>query len=232
MQVTEECLLKGIEAVKPGRRSATSARRSRPTPPRTASAWSATTAATASARFPHRAADPPLLRRPPPTTVIEEGMIFTIEPMLTEGSWGMKHWNDGWTVVTADGTPLRPVRAHNRPSPATVPSNHPQPSPDDSVGMPARVPGGAARGETPTTLRGRSASPPPGPVHSFRRACRRRGRGSGVASTTPHRVYGPRRRPRPGRRQGEPMPVRHPGDAETREPKARPPAGDLGFGRF
>jgi len=23
--------------------------------------------------------------------------------MLTEGSWGVKHWNDGWTAVTADG---------------------------------------------------------------------------------------------------------------------------------
>ena len=29
-------------------------------------------------------------------------MVFTIEPMLTEGSRST-HWNDGWTAVTADG---------------------------------------------------------------------------------------------------------------------------------
>ena len=31
------------------------------------------------------------------------GMIFTIEPMLTEGSAACAEWSDGWTVVTRDG---------------------------------------------------------------------------------------------------------------------------------
>lgn len=31
------------------------------------------------------------------------GMIFTIEPMLTEGRWDCREWNDDWTVVTVDG---------------------------------------------------------------------------------------------------------------------------------
>lgn len=35
-------------------------------------------------------------------TVIETGMVFTIEPMLTLGSADWTMWNDGWTVVTAD----------------------------------------------------------------------------------------------------------------------------------
>ncbi len=36
------------------------------------------------------------------TTVIETGMTFTIEPMLTLGSIDYQIWADGWTVVTED----------------------------------------------------------------------------------------------------------------------------------
>jgi methionyl aminopeptidase len=35
-------------------------------------------------------------------TVIEEGMTFTIEPMLNLGTAEWEMWNDGWTVVTRD----------------------------------------------------------------------------------------------------------------------------------
>lgn len=35
-------------------------------------------------------------------TVIEEGMIFTIEPMLTLGTIEWDMWDDDWTVVTRD----------------------------------------------------------------------------------------------------------------------------------
>jgi methionyl aminopeptidase len=31
------------------------------------------------------------------------GMVFTIEPMINEGTWEMKLLKDGWTAVTADG---------------------------------------------------------------------------------------------------------------------------------
>jgi methionyl aminopeptidase len=37
--------------------------------------------------------------------VIEEGMTFTIEPMLNLGTHEWVMWDDGWTVVTADGRP-------------------------------------------------------------------------------------------------------------------------------
>jgi hypothetical protein len=30
-------------------------------------------------------------------------MTFTIEPMITMGSWRERIWPDGWTAVTADG---------------------------------------------------------------------------------------------------------------------------------
>ncbi|WP_062202061.1 type I methionyl aminopeptidase [Demequina salsinemoris] len=35
--------------------------------------------------------------------VIEVGMVFTVEPMLVDGSEENHEWNDGWTVVTDDG---------------------------------------------------------------------------------------------------------------------------------
>ena len=34
--------------------------------------------------------------------VLEEGMIFTIEPMINTGTWQVKILSDGWTAVTRD----------------------------------------------------------------------------------------------------------------------------------
>ncbi|HEY8544938.1 MAG TPA: type I methionyl aminopeptidase, partial [Acidimicrobiales bacterium] len=36
------------------------------------------------------------------TTIIEPGMTFTIEPMITMGAWQHQMWDDGWTAVTVD----------------------------------------------------------------------------------------------------------------------------------
>ncbi|MFW7415758.1 type I methionyl aminopeptidase [Demequina sp. SO4-18] len=36
--------------------------------------------------------------------VIETGMVFTVEPMLCMGSEVSHEWDDGWTVVTDDGS--------------------------------------------------------------------------------------------------------------------------------
>lgn len=38
------------------------------------------------------------------TDIIEPGMTFTIEPMITVGTWRARMWNDGWTAVTTDGS--------------------------------------------------------------------------------------------------------------------------------
>jgi methionyl aminopeptidase len=35
--------------------------------------------------------------------LMEPGMTFTIEPMITEGTWEDALWSDGWTAVTRDG---------------------------------------------------------------------------------------------------------------------------------
>ena len=40
---------------------------------------------------------------PGSTLVMQPGMTFTIEPMLTLGTYDYVMWDDGWTVVTADG---------------------------------------------------------------------------------------------------------------------------------
>jgi methionyl aminopeptidase len=38
------------------------------------------------------------------TTLLEPGMVFTIEPMITMGSIQPVIWPDGWTAVTSDGS--------------------------------------------------------------------------------------------------------------------------------
>lgn len=37
------------------------------------------------------------------STIMRPGMTFTIEPMITLGSWQHRMWDDDWTAVTADG---------------------------------------------------------------------------------------------------------------------------------
>ena len=34
--------------------------------------------------------------------LMEEGMVFTVEPMLTLGGIDWDTWDDGWTVLTKD----------------------------------------------------------------------------------------------------------------------------------
>ena len=36
---------------------------------------------------------------------LEEGMVIAIEPMINAGKAGVKFWKDGWTVSTVDGKP-------------------------------------------------------------------------------------------------------------------------------
>jgi methionyl aminopeptidase len=39
------------------------------------------------------------------STLIEPGMVFTVEPMITLGSHEWEMWSDGWTVTTRDKSP-------------------------------------------------------------------------------------------------------------------------------
>jgi methionyl aminopeptidase len=36
--------------------------------------------------------------------IMKPGMVFTIEPILTEGNNEIRVWQDGWTAVTTDGS--------------------------------------------------------------------------------------------------------------------------------
>ncbi len=51
--------------------------------------------------------DPEIPNFGPPHSgpVLQEGMVFAIEPMVNLGAWQTKVLSDGWTVVTCDGKP-------------------------------------------------------------------------------------------------------------------------------
>ncbi|HEX2048944.1 MAG TPA: type I methionyl aminopeptidase [Acidimicrobiales bacterium] len=100
--VTHECLLEGIEAVRPGR------------PISDIGAAIETYAHAAGygvvrafvghgvGRQFHGPPHVPHHYDPSATTVIQPGMTFTIEPMITLGTWRHVMWDDGWTALTAD----------------------------------------------------------------------------------------------------------------------------------
>ena len=103
----------GIDAVRPGRPISDIGRAiEEHAEGRRASAWCGRSSATASASSSTPTCRSPTTTTRGPRTVMEPGMVFTIEPMITLGDWRHRLWDDGWTAVTADGQPLRPVRAH------------------------------------------------------------------------------------------------------------------------
>jgi methionyl aminopeptidase len=103
LAVTRECMLLGVDAVRPGRPVSDIGR-------------AIETHASAHGYGVVRAfcghgigesfhLEPQILHyyEPAARTPMEEGMFFTIEPMLTEGSPEHRVWPDGWTAVTVDG---------------------------------------------------------------------------------------------------------------------------------
>lgn len=50
----------------------------------------------------HMAPQVPHYYDPQATTRVQPGWAFTIEPMITMGSWRHRLWDDDWTAVTAD----------------------------------------------------------------------------------------------------------------------------------
>ncbi len=103
VQVARECLAKGIAAVRPGRPISdigkvveAHASRHGYGVVRAYCGHGIGDTFHTSLQIPHHY-DPAVKR------VMEPGMTFTIEPMITEGTWQDLLWNDGWTAVTADG---------------------------------------------------------------------------------------------------------------------------------
>jgi methionyl aminopeptidase len=103
VRVTEECMWRGIEAVRPGRPISDIGQ-----------AIEAHARAHSygivrqfvghgiGASF-HTDPSVPHYFDPGAATLMEPGMTFTIEPMITLGTWKAVLWDDGWTAVTADG---------------------------------------------------------------------------------------------------------------------------------
>ena len=103
LEVTYECLMRGIAAVKPGRAHRRH-RRGDPVLCRSASAarWCAISAATASAACSTTRRTSCTTATPSEGVEMRPGMIFTIEPMINLGRPHVKVLSDGWTAVTRD----------------------------------------------------------------------------------------------------------------------------------
>ena len=103
MRVTRECLALGISAVKPGRPISEVGRVIERHA--TAHGYGVVRAFCGHGIGEDFHMDPQVLHyyEPRARQTMEEGMVFTIEPMLTMGRPDHVVWPDGWTAVTADG---------------------------------------------------------------------------------------------------------------------------------
>jgi methionyl aminopeptidase len=103
IRVTKECLDIGIEAVKPGRTFRELGRAIERHAHRYGYGVVRKYAGHGIGEVFHSPIYVPHWDDPDATMVIEPGMCFTIEPMLNLGTHEVVEWDDGWTVVTADG---------------------------------------------------------------------------------------------------------------------------------
>jgi methionyl aminopeptidase len=103
LQVTDECLQLGIEAVKPGRPiSDIGSVIERHASAKGYSVIRSFCGHGIGEVF-HSRPQVPHYNEPSARTIIEPDMTFTIEPMIAVGTWRHLSWDDGWTAVTADG---------------------------------------------------------------------------------------------------------------------------------
>jgi methionyl aminopeptidase len=103
VQVARECLAKGIAAVKPGRPVSDIGRAVEAHATRHGYGVVRAYCGHGIGESFHTSLQVPHHYDPEVKRIMEAGMTFTIEPMITEGTWQDLLWNDGWTAVTADG---------------------------------------------------------------------------------------------------------------------------------
>jgi methionyl aminopeptidase len=104
VEVTRECLARGIAAVKPGRPFSDIGRAIEDHA--TANNYEVVRAFVGHGigeQF-HTDLQIPHYFEPRFTAIMETGMIFTIEPMISMGTGQHRIWSDDWTAVTADGS--------------------------------------------------------------------------------------------------------------------------------
>lgn len=103
VQVTRECLELGIEAVRPGRPLSDIGRAIEHHATEHGYGVVRAFVGHGIGRTFHAPPSVPHYYDPGADLVLEEGMTFTIEPMITLGDYRHVLWEDGWTAVTADG---------------------------------------------------------------------------------------------------------------------------------
>ena len=103
IRVTKECLYRGIEAVKPGEPVWVIGRAIQQHAEAHGFGVVRSFCGHAIGREFHGALSIPHYEEPLADVVLEPGMTFTIEPMITMGSHRERVWSDGWTAVTSDG---------------------------------------------------------------------------------------------------------------------------------
>jgi methionyl aminopeptidase len=101
--VTKECLYLGIEAVEPGEPVWVIGRAIQRHAEAHGFGVVRSFCGHAIGREFHGALSIPHYEEQAVDLLLEPGMTFTIEPMITMGSWRERIWRDGWTAVTADG---------------------------------------------------------------------------------------------------------------------------------
>ena len=100
--VTHECLDRGIAAVRPGRQVREIGRAIQSHAEEQGYGVVRAFVGHGIAETFHTDLQIPHYDDPRATTVIEPGMTFTIEPMITMGAWQHEIWDDNWTAVTVD----------------------------------------------------------------------------------------------------------------------------------
>jgi methionyl aminopeptidase len=102
VEVTEECLRRGIAAVKPGGRVGDIGKAIESYAHEHGYSVVEDFVGHGIGRTFHAAPQiPHYFRKPGPR--FEKGMVFTIEPMINQGTYATKMLRDGWTAVTTDG---------------------------------------------------------------------------------------------------------------------------------
>ena len=102
IRVTGECLDRGIEAVKPGRPLSDIGRAIQTHAEAEGFGVVRAFVGHGIAEQFHTDLQIPHYYDQRASTIMEPGMTFTIEPMITVGAWQHQMWDDGWTAVTID----------------------------------------------------------------------------------------------------------------------------------
>lgn len=103
VDVTYDCMMAGIEIVKPGATLGDVGHAIQTLAERNGFSVVRDFCGHGLGRVFHQAPSVLHYGKPKEGVVLEPGMFFTIEPMINEGGWKTRVKDDGWTAVTTDG---------------------------------------------------------------------------------------------------------------------------------